>query len=420
VSWWRVFLARLARRIWFRAALFSGAAVALALAGRFIAPSLPIGIDNIGQDSVDSILTILASSMLAVTTFSLTAMVQAYSSATTLATPRATQLMIEDPTSQNALSTFLGGFLFAIVGIIALSAGFYGEQGRIFLFVGTIGVVALISMTLLRWIDHITGFGRMSDVIDRVEEAAIRGMESFATAPHLGARHAVPVPEEAVPIAATEAGYVIHVDVGALERAAEGGRLRVHVVALPGTLVHPGRALARIEGEFDEATADRLRSAFRVERHRVFGSDARLGLIALSEIASRALSPSTNDPGTAIEVLNALHRIFLVRFEPREIAESACRLVFVPTVPVLPMVEDAFRPIARDGAADVEVMIRLQKTLAAIAFSAGEAAPVFAGAAADAVARGEATLAHPADRKLLARTAREVWAPLRARSSSSR
>lgn len=414
MSWWRVFLARLARRIWFRAALFSIAAVGLALAGRYIAPSLPIGIRNIGQDSVGSILTILASSMLAVTTFSLTAMVQAYSSATTLATPRATQLMIEDPTSQNALSTFLGAFLFAIVGIIALSTGFYGDEGRVFLFLGTLAVVALIAFTLLRWIDHITGFGRMSDVIDRVEEAAIHGMEAFAADPHLGGRPAVSVPESGQAVTAEAAGYVTHVDVPALARAAEGAGARIHVVARPGVLVHPRRAVAIVEGPLDETLVARVRGAFRVERHRVFDSDARLGLIALAEIGSRALSPSTNDPGTAIEVLNALHRVFLVRFAPREATEPEFRPVFVPTVPVLAMVEDAFRPLARDGADHVEVMIRLQKTLAAIAAVAGDAAPVFAAAAADAVARAEAGLAHPPDREHLARTAREVWGPLRA------
>jgi uncharacterized membrane protein len=36
----------------------------------------------------------------------------------------------------------------------------------------------------------------------------------------------------------------------------------------------------------------------------------RFGLITLSEIASRALSPAVNDPGTAIQIISSHVRLF--------------------------------------------------------------------------------------------------------------
>jgi uncharacterized membrane protein len=42
----------------------------------------------------------------------------------------------------------------------------------------------------------------------------------------------------------------------------------------------------------------RLRTAFTLGDMRYFEEDPRFGLITLSEIASRALSPAVNDPGT--------------------------------------------------------------------------------------------------------------------------
>ena len=165
---WSWMLGRIVRQIWFRAAIISAASVALAILAAIITPylSYSFGIE-IGQRSVGTILQIMASSMLAVTTFSLTAMVSAYSSATQLATPRATQLMVSDPTSQNALSTFLGAFVFSMIGIIGLNTGAYGNSGRIILFAATVVIILLVVGTLLRWIGHITAFGRMADVIDR-------------------------------------------------------------------------------------------------------------------------------------------------------------------------------------------------------------------------------------------------------------
>ncbi len=75
--------------------------------------------------------------------------------------------MIEDSAAQNALSTFLGGFLFGIVGIAALSTGIYGDQGRAILFIFTMAMIVWIAITLLRWIQTLSHFGRVPDTIAR-------------------------------------------------------------------------------------------------------------------------------------------------------------------------------------------------------------------------------------------------------------
>ncbi len=367
-------LTRIVRKIWFRAAIISLLSVALAILVAVGTPYLPYELrGDLGQDAVGTILQIMASSMLAVTTFSLTAMVSAYSSATQLATPRATQLMISDPTSQNALSTFLGAFVFSIVGIIGLQTSAYGHDGRIILFGATVVVVIWVVVTLLRWIAHITAFGRMSDVIDRVETAACKAMAAFAADPDLGGRPAVPIPDAARPVHGDKTGYVTHIDVGALGRLAARSGCVIHVTTLPGAMVHPSRELVRVEGDVDDDLRAAVRAAFAVERHRTFDQDPRLGVIALAEIASRALSHAVNDPGTAIEVLNALLRV-LLQLPPEERwqddrgrgdGDDRPRVhVIRPTLD--DMLTDAFRPIVRDGGPTVEVMMRLTGTLAAL------------------------------------------------------
>ncbi len=161
---WGWIIRRVTRRIWFRAGLFSALGVATALLGAWASPFIPLNISTkIGSDAVDNILGILASSMLTVTTFSLSTMVSAYSAATSNVTPRANVLIMEDATTQNVLSTFIGTFLFSLVGIIALSTGTYGEQGRAILFGVTILVIGFILVTLLRWIDHLSRLGRVTE-----------------------------------------------------------------------------------------------------------------------------------------------------------------------------------------------------------------------------------------------------------------
>jgi uncharacterized membrane protein len=366
---WSWILRRIVRQIWFRAAIISLLSVALAIVAGLVTPYLPYTFDaDIGQRSVGTILQIMASSMLAVTTFSLTAMVSAYSSATQLATPRATQLMVSDPTSQNALSTFLGAFVFSMVGIVGLNTSAYGHDGRIILFAATAFIILLVVGTLLRWIGHITAFGRMADVIDRVEEAATEAMQDFAARPYLGVRAPVAIPADAVALNAPQTGYITHIDVVALGTLAERHGLTIYVDALPGAMMHPARTLLQVEGETNDAVRIALGKTFTIERHRSFDQDPRLGLIALSEIASRALAPATNDPGTGIEVLNALLRVFLT-LRPGAVSvddEGKPHPVHIGRPTMDDMLTDAFGPILREGVQEIEVSLRLTATLAAL------------------------------------------------------
>ena len=139
----------------------------------WVGPYLPYVPEiELASGSVDALLNIVASSMLTVTTFSMSIIVGAYGSATTSATPRSNTLLAADPAAQNAVSIFISSFLFSIVGIIGLSAGLYADQARVLLFVAALIDILLIAWALLRWVDHLNSFGRVSDIIARIEAVA--------------------------------------------------------------------------------------------------------------------------------------------------------------------------------------------------------------------------------------------------------
>jgi uncharacterized membrane protein len=397
--------------MWFRAALFCLFAVALALAGALISHSVSYEFAaKIGSKSVDNILNVLASSMLAVTTFSLTAMVSAYAGATSNITPRAVQLLIEDSTAQNALATFLGSFLFAIVGIIALSTGMYGETGRVILYGGTIVVIVVIVVTFIRWIEHVSKFGRVSDTIDRVERAATAAVRGMAQPPRFGPRRRLAVPAGATIIRQTRIGRVTHIDAVELGRLARQIGTTIHLVALPGTLVDPARTLAWTTAPLDPRQEGRIREAFTLSNSRVFDHDPRFGLVVLSEIASRALSPAVNDPGTAIAVIEAGTRVLaaMLRREPDPMVGGPAG-VDIPPFAFPDLIEDLYRPIARDGAGTIEVGIRLQKSLAALGVLCPDAGADCAAEAADALARARQALTSATDAERLTRVHDRYW-----------
>ena len=364
-----VFLAqRFGERLWVKPLAVCVLSIAAVFAAKLAdRTSLHQAIPQITGESLEALLSIMAASMLVIATFAVASMVSAYASASSAATPRSFTLVIADDVSQNALSTFIGAFIFSIVALTALTNGYFEETGRVALFFMTVFVFALVVLTFVRWVDSIARLGRLGTSIEKVEAAAVVAMDRRRAAPTLRGLPAKRSLPQGRAVHATTAGYVQRVDVAALQACAEGGRGWVAVAALPGTFAMQGRPLAYFgsdEGETDEIDHDQVANAFVIGTERLFNEDPRFALVVLSEIGDRALSPGINDPGTAIALLGSLARLFILWAEPCEDPKPPeYDRVEVPELSTRDMFDDAFTAIARDGAGAIEVVVRLQKVL---------------------------------------------------------
>ena len=421
ISKWQWFLAQIGRMLWVRATLFTllgvGAALLATAAQRFW-PSDEAAL-SIGAEAVGSILNILASSMLAVTTFSLTVMVSTYGTATSNITPRATRLLMRDTTTQNVLGTFLGSFLFSLVGIIALHTEVYGERGRMVLFGFTILVIVIIAVTMLRWIDHLTHFGRMEDTTSRVEAVILSALKSRIDNPAIGTTALFDpreIPDAAKPIHPGMTGYIRHIDIGRLSAWAEAHDSQIYLICTTGSLVHPLEPMAWVL--CDEADVPKvLADSFSLGAERSFDQDPRFGLQVLAEIASRALSPGVNDPGTAIDVLGRVARLFSHWNDEADegtgpMGSMRCARVHVPPMELRDLFDDIFTPIARDGASLVEVQVRLQKTLRMLHQYGGPFAECAAAHSALALRRAQCAMALDEDKLRIRQLAAQIGGAL--------
>ncbi len=373
----RFFINRLHERLWVRPLATCLLSIAAALAAK-LADDTELGaiLPAIKPEPVETMLSIMAASMLVIATFAVSSMVSAYASASSTATPRSFSLIIGDDKSQNALSTFIGAFIYSIVALTALKNGYFKAAGHFTLFVLTAIAFGVVIITFVRWMDSIARLGRIGTTITKVEQATAQALVRRKDAPTL---HGVPVLPQVHGwvVFAPSVGYVQHIDLAALQAWAEKTDGRVVIAALPGTFAAPGRELACIStrsGEIAESDREQIIQSFQIGNDRIFDDDPRFGLVVLSEIACRALSPAINDPGTAINIIGTLVRLFVLWNEPAKAeAEAADEhipkydRVEVPEILVRDMFDDAFTGIARDGAGTVEVMVRLQKALQSLA-----------------------------------------------------
>lgn len=412
----RFLLNRLGERLWVRPLLIC----LLSIAAAFLASAADdTGLDryvpDISPESIETLLSIISSSMLVIATLAVTSMVSAYASASNTATPRSFTLIVADDVSQNALSTFIGVFIFSIVALIALKTGLYEKSGRFALFVLTLMAFTLVIATFVRWVDRIARLGRMVATIQKVEAATASALRHRRSVPRLGGIPAGLQQAQGQPVYSGQVGYVQRVDVAALQGCAEKLHIRITVAALPGTFVVPRRPLAYVTADSGSPSAVDMASiadAFLIGTERTFDEDPRFGLIVLSEIASRAMSPAVNDPGTAIDVIGRFVRLFVLWSEPAaagEVQPPECDRVSVPELSVRDLFDDAFNAIARDGAGVVEVAMRLQRALAALA-PLGDAAMLDAAMRHSrlALARAEQALVIPEDVEAVRALARGV------------
>lgn len=369
----RFLVSRLREKLWIRPLL----AGLLSLFGAFVAKgfeSTPLAahVPIVQVKSVETLLVTMSGSMLVIATFAVGSMVSSLASAGSNATPRTFPLVISDDMSQNALSIFIGAFIFSLISIVFLKNDYYADAGLFALFVLTALTFTIVILTFVRWVDSIARLGRLGTTIDKAVAATERAFLR-RRASTLCCSQTTTDSDSSRAITAQEIGYVQRIDLKCLQQWAEQSSARIVVRAVPGTFAAPGRVLAHVcceEADHGTLDTDPVADAFVIGDRRTFDEDPRFGLIVLSEIAGRALSPAVNDPGTAIDIIGALVRVFASWSSPADgdaSVRSEYDRVEIPELCPRDLFDDAFTSIARDGAASVEVATRLQKALLSLA-----------------------------------------------------
>jgi len=359
-------------RLWIRISVISVLSLLAIAVARITRPFLPERIaDTLGTDSLNDLLTIIASSMLAVVTFSLSVMVSVYRSASGQWTPRVHRLMLEDRTTQNTLATFVGSYIFALASIVLLRTSLFlseddDDDPQVVLFFFTIVILVLIVVSIVRWILHLQRVGSLIDVTRRIEDRTKDALDGRVSNPWLGGKRLDDDEEfgpAATPIRSQKTGYIQQVFEGTIGPAAAEHDVDVFLHVPIGTFVHEGEPLCTLSRWHDDL-AERVRENIVVGDLRSFEYDPHFGMIVLGEVGSKALSAGINDPGTAIDVIGRMARILgSYSAETADDDDAAHPRLHVPSIDVAGLLEAGFDPIARDGAGTVEVQVALQRAL---------------------------------------------------------
>ncbi|WP_143553983.1 DUF2254 domain-containing protein [Serinicoccus sp. CUA-874] len=250
--------------------------------------------------------------------------------------PRVLSDFLSSRITQATLGIFAATFTYALTVLRSVR----GDTGDITAFVpqisitlGFLLVLASVAM-FLAFIHHITTSIQVSSIVSHLGESTMAIADRYfprsddPTAQRRDARWDEPEQQAPLTVESQEHGYVVEIDHRSLvswatERDAvvqvltpvgryvtEGApALRVWGLDVPGapvTVAEHRDDQEELESELDLAT---LRRAVAVEQDRAFNQDPAVGMRKLVDIAERALSPGINDPTTASQVMDEIHRI---------------------------------------------------------------------------------------------------------------
>ena len=336
-----------------------------------------------GPEGARSILTTIATSMMTVAgvTFSITIVTLSLTSSQF--GPRLLRNFMRDTGNQVVLGTFISTFMYCIV-VLLLANVIEGE-----LFVPGISVsfavlLALVNVgVLIYFIHHVS----TSIQADYVIEAVYRDLlghirRSFPEAadseqrkngeerlPPQSSRH-----HQDHQISAPQQGYLQAIDFAGLLKLANENDLLICAHFKPGKYIFADNTLVTVKcaERLNDTLSAEIAGCFMFGSQRTSEQDPEFAVSQIVEIAVRALSPSTNDPHTAMTCLDRLGSAFCYlankKFPSpyRHDDKGQLRVISKP-VTFSGITNAAFNQIRQHGRASVAVTIRLLETLNAIA-----------------------------------------------------
>lgn len=345
-------------------------------------------------DSARAVFSAITGGLITSITLLLSMMLVAVQLASSQFSPRTLRDWLGDRVLQHTIGLVLGTTVYCLLGLRATGTTTGNDAGTTIPHLTVVVAVLLAVLSLLgvvRSVDHITHSVRVGSVARRIADATIRVIradDSIRAGQRPGRGPARPtdetptssdirsdviadqIPADARPIEAEVAGWIQQIDdqtiVAALPSGATG-----YVTAPLGGFVNQHGPIMWVSPpppDDDECLANLL-EAFAVGDTRTLQQDVSFGLLQLSDVAVRALSPGVNDPSTANDVIVHLGNL-LIEIWAKPVDDAVSRDGDKTLVRRRPthreFLDQAFSSIRRYAAADPDVLATMIRTIATI------------------------------------------------------
>jgi len=382
----RRLLERLRNSLWFVPTLMTVLSAILATVTVSVDRSIGGGLAgtrlvfDAGTEGARGVLGTIAGSIITVTGVVFSVTIVALQLASSQFTPRVLRSFLDDRAVQVVFGIFIASFTFSLLVLRTVRSSLEDVESFVPALSVTVAVaMALVSIgALIFFINHITRSMQVETILARVA-ADITNRIDVLFPDDLG-KPATPAGQgwqapaaEAFALRSPIAGYLQNIDETEIMRRVEENDLILTMDVGVGDFVLEGDTLARVwpEDTGRRCAADIL-GTIQLGNERTLFQDVQRGIIELTDIAVRALSPGVNDPTTALSCIDRLTQV--LRVMGRRRFPDAIRLgkdgrprVIAVTRPFAEIVGFPYRQLRHYGGGQPVIALALVASLGRVA-----------------------------------------------------
>ncbi len=249
--------------------------------------------------------------------------------------PRVMRSFIRDKLSQRVIGLLVATFFYCVLILPNVSGEATDPAPQVSLTVAVLMTLVTV-IGILAHLDHLAHGLQVGNVARVITAEGIRTVNRLEGAPRnlkavdIADFHVVP--DDALVLPARSSGWVTQVDTAHLFKSIAPGT-RVRLETRIGAYIHAGEPLLRVWPAPGEGAPD-LGQAVEISATRAMLQDADFAIRQLVDIGLRALSPSINDPTTAIEVVlrlgTLLRTVLTTPLAPEGLEDPQGRVVVQP------------------------------------------------------------------------------------------
>ena len=324
-AWSRTLWSAVRDSLWFVPAMCTVAAAALAVVllameeqGLLSSGEPPWWLYQGGADGARTLLSAITGSIVTVTGVVFSVTIVAVQLASSQYTPRVLRNFSSDRGNQVVLGLLFGTFTYALLVLRTIRSPGDSRDPFVPALAVTVAVALLVVSVaaLIYFINHVAREIHVTAILDRVTKGTMANVHRLFPE-HIGRADDVPRPDPRLPqrdsvtVCARTAGYVQMVDEDRLFDLGNREQVVIEMEPKIGDYVLQGRPLASVwaEGRLSEEATRAIQNAFILGPERTPEQDVEFGMVQISDIAIKALSPSINDPTTAIRCIDRLAEI---------------------------------------------------------------------------------------------------------------
>lgn len=284
---------------------------------KYLVENAPLLVIN-NVETARSLLTTLIGGLISIMVFSFSLVMILLNQASSNYSPRLLPGLISNRRHQIILGIYNSSLLYCIFTLVSIT-----PHGDAYQLPGFSVLLAIFFMTLclaafIYFIHSISQGIQVGTIMDRIlNEASNRLQDLIDNQKSL--QHDFPNTDSWKEIVAATSGYLQDFSLTSFTSCAKEKGIKIEIVQVKGTFILTNMPLLKYSG--NQLTDDDIKEIlgyFHFSKNELVEENYVLAFKQITEIALKAMSPGINDPGTAINAIDYMTKLFALRMKKRD------------------------------------------------------------------------------------------------------